>query len=140
MSQPQRPLPVIDELTRPFWEAAKAGRLAIQRCRDCGYYNHPPRRECDRCSSQALEFADVSGRGTVWTFTVNYQPTMPGFDLPHLVALIELDEQTMLLLPSDMPSIGPGEVAIGQRVRISFEQLNEDVSLPQFVLDKGSEK
>src|SRR5947209_6887170 len=104
-TNPTRPLPVIDDLTRPFWEAAKAGRLVIQRCSDCGYYNHPPRQECDRCVSHSLEFSEVSGKGTVWTYTANYQPTMPGFEIPHFVALIELDEQSMLLLPSDMPHV-----------------------------------
>src|SRR5262245_6262679 len=135
MSQPVRPLPVVDDLTRPFWEAARNGHLAIQRCSDCGYYNHPPRRECDRCLSWSLAFEEVSGKGTVWTFTVNYQPTMPGFELPHLVALIELDEQAMLLLPSDMPGLAPEDVRIGQRVSVRFEPLNDEISLPQFVLE-----
>ena len=38
------PLPVPDELTKPFWEAANQGRLVIQRCRefsDPGCYPSP---------------------------------------------------------------------------------------------------
>ena len=76
----EKPVPVADELSQPFWDAAKERRLAVQRCAECGYYNHPPRPFCDRCSSQRLEFAPVSGRGTMYTFTVMHQPIVAGFE------------------------------------------------------------
>lgn len=132
---PSRPLPAIDDLTRPFWEAAKQGRLAIQRCRNCGYFNHPPRLLCDRCLSDQLAFEAVSGLGRVWSFSVMHQKHILGFEesVPYLTALVELDEQPMLLLVTNLPGLRPEQVQIGARVRVTFEPLTDEVFLPQFV-------
>ena len=62
-STPLRPLPLPDEASAPFWEAAAQGRLAIQRCGGCGKWNHAPSIACPTCGGFALVFADVSGRG-----------------------------------------------------------------------------
>ena len=105
MSAPDRATPAITDLTRPFWDAARNGALAIQRCGDCRYYNHPPREACDRCLSNALAFEPVSGLGTIWSFTVMHQKSVAGFEasVPYLTALVELDEQEMLLLLTNLP-------------------------------------
>ena len=134
-AEPSRATPAITDLTRPFWDAAKGGRLAIQRCQDCSYYNHPPRPLCDRCLSDRLAFEDVSGRGTVWSYTIMHQKSVAGFEasVPYLTALIELDEQPMLLLPANLPGTGPDAVHIGDRVVVSFQPLEAGLVLPQFV-------
>src|SRR5216684_7547444 len=75
-----KPIPVADDLTRPFWDAARERRLVVQRCEACGYYNHPPRVACDACLSLKLRFEPVSGRGAVHTFTVMHQRNVPGFE------------------------------------------------------------
>jgi uncharacterized OB-fold protein len=133
-TEPARATPAVTELTQPFWDAAQQGRLAIQRCRDCGHYNHPPRPLCDRCLSDKLAFEDVSGRGAIWSYTVMHQKSVAGFEesVPYLTALIELDEQPMLLLPSNLP--GADNVSIGRRVQVRFEALSDEFALPQFVL------
>lgn len=43
---------------------------------------------------------DVCGLGMVWSFTVMHQQSVAGFEasVPYLTALVELDEQAMLLL------------------------------------------
>ena len=138
MAEPTRALPVITDLTRPFWEAARAGTLAIQRCGECGYYNHPPREACDRCLSGALAFELVSGKGRVWSFAVMHQGSVVGFEerVPYLTALVELDEQPMLLLVTNLA--GPPErVRLGQRVSVTFEPFGDGLALPQFVIDEG---
>src|SRR5262245_14316028 len=116
---PSRPLPAVDDLTRPLWDAAKQGRLDIQRCGDCGYLHHPPRHVCDRCLSRHLAFEPVSGLGRVWSFTVMHQKHVSGFEasVPYLTALVELEEQPMLLLVTNLPGMSREEVAIGARVR-----------------------
>ena len=101
----EKPVPVADELSQPFWDAAKEHRLVVQRCAECGYYNHPPRSPCDHCSSQRLEFAPVSGRGTIYTFTVMHQPSVAGFEgeVPYVNIVVELEEQPMLFMVSNLP-------------------------------------
>ena len=135
MNAPARAEPVITDLTRPFWDAAGEGTLAIQCCRDCAYFNHPPRTACDRCLSDALAFEPVSGLGTIWSFTVNHQKSVAGFEasVPYLTALVELDEQPMLLLVTNLPGTSADSASIGQRVRVAFETLDNGLVLPQFV-------
>jgi uncharacterized OB-fold protein len=134
-AEPERALPAITELTRPFWEAANAGRLAVQRCSACGYYNHPPRPLCDRCQSGALSFEDVSGNGMVWSFSVMHQKSIAGFQesVPYVTALVELDEQPLLLMVTNLPGVEASDVAVGQRVRVTFQRLTDEIALPQFV-------
>ena len=81
MSEPRpKPVPVADELSKAFWNGAREGKLVIQRCADCNYYNHPPRPFCDACLSQRLEFQTVSGQGTIYSFTVMHQRDVAGFE------------------------------------------------------------
>lgn len=131
---PTRPLPVADELSRPFWEAARQHRLVVQRCQACGYFNHPPRPACDVCLSQQLRFEPVSGRGTIYSFTVMHQPTVAGFaeQLPYLNILVELDEQPRLFMVSNLPFGERERVRIGARVEVYFEELDATLTLPQF--------
>jgi uncharacterized OB-fold protein len=132
----KKPVPVPDELSRPFWDAAKERRLVIQRCGSCGYYNHPPRRFCDACLAQELRFEPVSGRGVVYTFTVMHQRDVAGFedDAPFINLVVELAEQPQLLMVSNLPFADRAKVSIGAAVEVAFEDRGEGVVVPQFRL------
>ena len=54
-----RPIPVPNEWTKPFWDAAKRGVLELQRCQSCGHFQHPPYPTCTRCVSTDLKFEPV---------------------------------------------------------------------------------
>ena len=129
-----RPLPVADDLSQPFWEAAKQQRLVVQRCRECGYFNHPPRPACDACQSQQLQFEPVSGRGTIYSFTVMHQPNIAGFEdqIPYINILVELEEQPLLFMVSNLPASDLDKIKIGGQVEVSFEEVDPDTALPQF--------
>jgi uncharacterized OB-fold protein len=136
MGEPRaKPVPVPDETTRPFWEAAAEGRLIIQRCTACGHYNHPPRPFCDACLSQQLNFVPVSGCGTVWTFIVTHQCDVPGFenDAPFINIVVELAEQPLLLMVSDLPYSERVRVRIGAPVEVYFETRG-GIAIPRFRL------
>ena len=130
----KKPVPVPDELSRPFWEAAKERRLELQRCGSCGYYNHPPRPFCDACLAQELVFEPVSGRGVVYTFTVMHQRDVAGFeeDAPFINIVVELAEQPQLLMVSNLPIAERARVRIGAAVQVDFEDRGEGVVVPQF--------
>jgi uncharacterized OB-fold protein len=134
--QPPKPLPAIDDLTQPFWEAAARHQLVIQRCQECAYFNHPPRPVCDACQSQQLTFVPVSGRGRIYSYAVMHQPTIAGFeqDIPYLNLLIELEEQPRLFLVSSLPISAKAQVQIGAAVEVDFEPVNAEITLPQFRL------
>ena len=65
-----KPLPRIDEESRPWWEALKRHELYIQKCRDCGDLRYYPRALCPNCLSSSTEWVRCAGKGTVYTFTV----------------------------------------------------------------------
>jgi uncharacterized OB-fold protein len=135
MSLPgEKPVPVPDDLTQPFWAAAKEHRLVIQRCGECGYYNHPPRPVCERCSSARLEFAPVSGRATIYTFTIMHQPSVAGFEseVPYVNIVVELEEQPLLLMVSNLPQSDLSRVRIGGRAELWFEDRDAGLVVPQF--------
>lgn len=115
MSEPgpsPRPVPVPDELTRPFWAAAGEGRLAVQRCGGCGRWAHPPTPFCHGCGSTDQAFEPVSGRARVLSTTATWSGARhPHFAArqPYLVAVVELVEQAGLLLYTNLPGADPAD-------------------------------
>jgi uncharacterized OB-fold protein len=130
----KKPLPVADDLTSPFWDAAKEHRLVVQRCGSCGYYNHPPRPYCDACTAQEMRFEPVSGRGTVFSFTVMHQRDVAGFEdeAPFINVVVELAEQPRLLMVSNLALSERAKVKIGEPVEVYFEDRGEGIVIPQF--------
>jgi uncharacterized OB-fold protein len=126
-----RPLPALDAWNRAFWTGGAEGRLLITRCAACGYWLHPPGPLCPRCLSRDVAAQPVSGRGTVYTVTVNHQPWHPAFPPPYAIALVELDEQPQLRLVSNVVDCDPAAVHLGMRVEVCFQQV-DDVHVPLF--------
>lgn len=134
----RRPLPLPDADTAFFWEGARAGRLLILRCRDCGTYIHLPKPACRACGGSNLAPEPVSGRGVVHTYTVTHAP-VAGFTPPFAVVLVELVEQVGLRLVSSLVDVPPDEVRIGMPVEVVFERVSDDVWLPLFRLVREGE-
>lgn len=132
-----RPLPAVTPLTAPFWTSGADGRLRILRCRSCGRYTHPPGPVCSACLGADVDWAPVAGTGTVYACTANHHPWYPGWDTPYVVAVVALDEQDDVRLTTNVVGCPPGDVRVGARVRVRFEQ-REDVWLPLFTLDGGA--
>ena len=129
---PRRPIPVPNEMTKGFWEAASRHELAIQRCGDCRRWFHPPVPLCTNCHSEQLDFEGVEGGGTVYTYTRMTEPLVPGFDPPLVVIGVELDEQPALVVVSNLLDRDPADVRIGERVELTFEETVDGFVLPQF--------
>lgn len=131
-----RKLPALTPETAFFWTAGAEGRLKIQRCAECGHYQHPPLPRCPACHSERVEPSPVSGRGRIKTFTINHEQWLPGLDVPFVFAVVELAEQNELYLFSNILA-PPETVSIGQPVTVCFEQ-HEDVWLPMFRPEGGA--
>ena len=127
---PPRKLPLVTADTEAFWTGGRDGRLLIQRCTNCGLYQHPPLPLCSRCRTETVEPTAVSGRGTVKTFTVNHQQWLPGLTGKFVFAAVELPEQPELYVFSNILA-PPEAVRIGLPVTVRFEH-HEDVWLPMF--------
>lgn len=134
MEEPTPPVPVTDALSEPFWRGASEGRLVIQRCRACGFFVHLPRPVCRRCQSFDLGHEEVSGRGTVYSFTETHKAFHPFFvhRVPYLVASIELEEQPGLRLLSNLVEVEEPDVRFDMPVEVRFETLSPDLVIPVF--------
>lgn len=125
-----RPSPMITDATAPFWRGGADGRLHIQRCDACRRWLHPPQPMCPHCHGRDLHAEPTSGRGTIWSFTVNRYRWATGIEPPYVLAEVELDEQPGLRLLTSIvdidPDADPEQVSIGMPVEVRFEQSGAD--------------
>lgn len=129
---PRRPMPVATDVTRPFWEAAREHRLVIQQCGQCGQQQFYPRPFCRHCLADTPDWKECSGRGSIYTFTVNHRAANGHMadKLPYVVAIIELDEGVRMManvVDSDLDS-----VRIGAPVEVRWLDTPDQLTLPQF--------
>jgi len=131
-----RPLPLPDEVSRPFWEACARRELRMQRCRDCGRLRYTPRVLCPSCRSACCEWVPVSGRGVIYSRVVCHPPVLPAFQerVPYAVVLVELDEDPSLRLVGNLLDCPPDRIRIGSPVRVDLEEVGEGILLPQWRL------
>jgi uncharacterized OB-fold protein len=89
-------------------------RLELPRCTDCGTLIWYPRVRCPHCMSESLAWEELSGTGTVYSYTVNHrgQGEYAGHD-PFVIAYVELAEGPRVLSHVDAP-----EVHVGTPVRL----------------------
>jgi uncharacterized OB-fold protein len=127
-----RPAPALEAHTEAFWRACRAGRLEFTRCVACDWLIHPSRPMCPRCRGHNLSVAQVSGRASLYSYTVNHQAWFPGQAVPYIIGLVELVEQTGLRLTTNIVGCTPERLAIGMPLRVVFEVVNDDVALPLF--------
>jgi uncharacterized OB-fold protein len=125
-------LPGITPLTQPYWDGARRNQLLIQRCSACGHVWHPPLPRCPSCHSVAVEWMPVSGRGRLYTYTVVYHATHAAMadKVPYISALVELEEGPRVL--TNLRNCAEADVSVGMPVSVLFEELTDDVTLPQF--------
>lgn len=130
-----KPLPTSDAVTKPYWDAARRHELRLQRCANCGEYQHPPQERCEQCHGTAFEWPRISGRAFVYTFIVDRRLMVPGFDEPYIIAQVNPVEapRDTVRITTNIRDCPLDEVYIGMPVQVTFEDVAEGVTLPQFV-------
>jgi len=130
-TSPPRIPPPIDDANRAFWTGGASRQLLIQRCEAEGTWVHPPRPSCPDCDGQ-LSVHQVSGAGTVFTYTVARHQYHPEVPTPVVVAIVELVEQPGLRFTTNIVNCDPAEVAIGMPVHVTFEPAGDHAWAPVF--------
>lgn len=128
----EKPLPLVDDLNRPFWEAARLGELRLPHCNDCGHIRVQFERWCPRCASQQATWNRLSGRGAVWSHVTFHRMYFKAFedDLPYGVALVELEEGPRLI--TNIIGIKREHIAIGLEVQVAFDAVTPELTLIKF--------
>ncbi|ORV97899.1 Zn-ribbon domain-containing OB-fold protein [Mycobacterium kyorinense] len=95
-------------------------RLLVEHCDECARWVHPPAGTCPDCGGP-LAARPVSGRGTVFTYTVNYHPYNPDVPTPYVIAIVELDEPAGLRVAANIVDCEPDSVHCGMPVEVRFQ-------------------
>lgn len=136
-------IPWEDEDSGPFWEGTRAGELRMQGCAACGRLRFPPRPMCPWCRSMDVTWSSMSGRGTIWSFTVSHPPLLPAYAAlaPYNVIVVALDEDPALRLVGNLVGsadgpinqVDPSTIEIGAAVQVVFGEPVDGYVLPRWV-------
>lgn len=120
-----RPIPRRTPTSAPFFDAAREGRLMLQKCPRHGFFFYP-RSRCPECLGDDWVWEDVSGRGTVYAYTVD----RVGLDqaqrarIPLVVAIVELEEGPRLT--TNIVGCEADAVSVGMTVEATYEDLGPE--------------
>ncbi len=127
------PMPVVDSDSRVFWEGIARHELLIQRCEACQRYVFYPRACCPHCFADTLAWVRSEGIGTIYSYTVVHQAYGPfARQVPFVVAIVQLQEGVRMM--SRIVGSPREAIRIGASVRVTFEQVDEQLTLPYFQL------
>ena len=122
---PTPPMPVPDALTQFFWDGVKERKLLILQCQSCGHYIHTPKPVCRFCLSADLTPKQVSGRASLFSWTVAMQPFHPYWadKIPYIYAIVELAEQPELKLATNIVDCPEGELKASMPLEVVFREI-----------------
>lgn len=131
---PDKPQPTITDLTRPFWTAAREGRLVMQKCSRCGTVNFHPKPWCIECGCRDIPWTEMKRTGTVYSYTVSTTVAMnfQGWEreLPIVLALVDIDDGARMY--AQVTGIDQDDIAVGMRVEAYFDPIGDDAGIPKF--------
>ena len=113
--------------TQAFWDAAANGKFVIRRCDACGKAHWYPRPICPFCASPATQWVEASGRGTVYSYSVNRHA-----DPLYIIAYVTLAEGPTML--TNLVDCSPEEPLIGRAVKLVFTPTDGGPPVPTFTL------
>ena len=119
------PSPAVNPENKPFFDAAREGRLLIKRCLACGEHHYYPRAHCPFCGSPRTEWIDSCGRGRIYSFSV-----MRRVAEPYAIAYVTLDEGVSML--TNLVDCDFERLKIGAPVRVVFRSAADGEAIPMF--------
>lgn len=129
-----RPTSLDTASTKGFWEGLRRRQLLARKCYDCGETFFPPRSHCPRCLGSELGWVELSGRGTLHSWT-EVQVAGPDFDTPFWLGLVDLSEGVGRIA-SRLVEVEPNQLRMGMTVSIVYTDTDEGFTLYQFTPEK----
>ena len=128
----QKPLPVPDEDSQPFFAGAREQKLMIQHCSTCGTAMWPVKTRCINCLEAELTWVQASGQGTLYSFVLMHQVYHPGFasEVPYNIAEVDLAEGLRII--TNIIGCPNDQLRIGMSLEATFEALADEITLPKF--------
>ncbi|MEE8568749.1 MAG: OB-fold domain-containing protein [Anaerolineales bacterium] len=111
---------------RAFWDASESGKLLVKQCNDCSQPHYYPRIICPYCGSQATEWVEASGKGTLHAYSL-FRRASP----PQILAYVTLEEGVTML--TEMIECDPEELSINDEVVVAFRRESDGRQIPVFV-------
>jgi uncharacterized protein len=107
--------------------------LLLKRCLDCASVIWYPRSFCPECSGMHTEWFEASGRGRIYSYTVNHRGEGAYRDQTAFVlAYVELDEGPRLM--TNIVGAEPADLSVGAPVTVLFHDTGDGTALPRFRL------
>jgi uncharacterized OB-fold protein len=105
-----------------FIDHLEKGEVAGTRCVDCGASFFPPRADCCHCLSSNMEWFDISGTGTLVTYSkLKFAPMGFDGDLPYAIALLDYgDYKVFGRIAGDVAS---EDIKIGMQMKAASNTL-----------------
>jgi uncharacterized OB-fold protein len=122
--------------TEGYWLAAGKGRLAVQRCGQCGAHRWEPVPVCYACNSLEWGWDELPGTGTVFTYTWVDEPPHGALSTlgSYNITVIELDgvQGEPVRFMGRVVDAGKDELRCGLPVQVDFERFDDEVAIPVF--------
>ena len=125
-----RPIPSFD--AEEYWDGCNRNELLMQRHKESGQWYSP--NMFGPCKVLDREWAKVSGKGKVYSYTIITHPVHPAAreKVPYNVVQVQLDEDPELIMVSSLVNVKNEDITIGMPVEVVFEEHEPDVNLPKF--------
>ena len=82
-----------ERLVKKYFEFVSEKKFMGLKCKDCGAYILPPKSICKKCGSREFEWVELSGKGSLYTFTVIHVAAKRFLnDAPFVVGVVQLEE------------------------------------------------
>jgi len=122
-----RPSNLRSPSAREFWRGLSEERFLAPRCKVCEATFFPPRPRCPECVGEDLEWTELSGRGTLHSWT-EVHIASPEFETPFLLGLVDLEDGIGRFAAKIMDARAQ-QLEIGMPVRISYVKPDADFTL-----------
>ena len=129
-----KPIPVPQVESDFYWEKCKEHELWLRYDNDAQQAYFYPRDISPITFSRNTTWIQASGKATLYTYAIVHRAPHPGFvaDVPFVTAMVELEEGPIMPTNIVMDDPTPEKLQIGMALKVVFEDITDDISLPKF--------